>query len=58
MTKKEMFLRNFSRIRTRRINCQAKYAVRNPGIAPQQLLKWHKKYAARDHFIASRELAK
>jgi hypothetical protein len=58
MTKTEMFVINSSQIRARRINRQTKYAVRDPGIATQELLKWHKKYTARDHFIASRELAK
>jgi hypothetical protein len=58
MTKTVMFLRHSSRIRARRINRQAKYAVKDPGIATQELLKWHMKYTARDHFIASRELAK
>jgi hypothetical protein len=56
MANTEMFLRNSSRIRARRINYQAKNAVRDHGIATQELLKWQKKYAARGSFLTDSKL--
>jgi hypothetical protein len=53
-----MLTRNSSWIRAKKTPLLSKYAVKDPVITTQEILKWHMKYAAKDPLIVSRELVK